>query len=185
MNKISRNIWILFSKLVGFNAIGSRSCVYRPMQIDNPKTITIGHRTFIGHYAWLMGSDAPQSKGLSIGNRVTIGHFAHIVACKEVVIDDGVLFADKVFVSDCTHNYTDITKPILNQGVSIIKPVHIGEGSWIGENVCVCGASIGKHCVVGANSVVTKDIPDYCVAVGSPAKAIKKYDFHKQKWVCI
>lgn len=50
----------------------------------------------------------------------------------------------------------------------------IGEGSWIGENVCVCGANIGKHCVIGANSVVTKDIPDYSVAVGCPARIIKK-----------
>jgi acetyltransferase-like isoleucine patch superfamily enzyme len=58
----------------------------------------------------------------------------------------------------------------------------IGEGSWLGENVCVIGASIGKHCVIGANSVVTKDIPDYSVAVGIPAKVIKKYNFNKCEW---
>lgn len=50
------------------------------------------------------------------------------------------------------------------------------------ENVCVCGASIGKHCVIGANSVVTTDIPDYSVAVGSPAKVVKQFDFGEGIW---
>ena len=68
----------------------------------------------------------------------------------------------------------DINTPIKEQDISIVSPVVIGEGSWLGENVCVCGASIGKHCVIGANSVVTNDIPDYCVAVGAPARVIKK-----------
>jgi acetyltransferase-like isoleucine patch superfamily enzyme len=56
------------------------------------------------------------------------------------------------------------------------------QGAWLGENVCVIGASIGKNSVIGANSVVTKNIPDYCVAVGSPAKVIKKYNVEKQIW---
>ena len=73
----------------------------------------------------------------------------------------------------------------MDQAVSFLKSVHIGEGSWLGENVCVCGASIGKHCVIGANSVVINDIPDYCVAAGSPAKIVKKYDFDKKQWVRI
>ena len=49
--------------------------------------------------------------------------------------------------------------------------------------MCVIGAKIGKHCVIGANSVVTKDIPDYCIAVGIPAKVIKRYDFEKKQWI--
>ena len=60
--------------------------------------------------------------------------------------------------------------------------VEIGEGSWLGENVCVLGTHIGKHCVIGANSVVTKDIPDYSVAVGIPAKVIKRFDLESKSW---
>lgn len=60
--------------------------------------------------------------------------------------------------------------------------MRIGEGSWLGENVCVIGASVGKHCTIGANAVVTKDIPDYSVAVGIPAKVIKQYNFKTQRW---
>ena len=63
-----------------------------------------------------------------------------------------------------------------------LSDVTIGENSWIGENVCISGASIGKNSVIGANSVVTKNIGDYTVAVGSPAKPIKRYCFDTQKW---
>lgn len=62
--------------------------------------------------------------------------------------------------------------------------VFIGDGSWIGTNVVVVGnVHIGKHCVIGANSVVTKNIPDYSIAVGVPAKVVKKYDFIENKWI--
>lgn len=62
----------------------------------------------------------------------------------------------------------------------------IGDGSWIGTNSVISGdVHIGKHCVIGANSVVIKDIPDYCVAVGTPAKVVKKYDFNEKKWISI
>jgi len=80
------------------------------------------------------------------------------------------------------HEYKDITIPIKEQPIINAGKVIIGEHSWIGENVCIIGAKIGKHCVIGANSVVTKDIPDYSVAVGVPAKVIKKYSFEKNEW---
>ena len=66
-----------------------------------------------------------------------------------------------------------------------LRSVSIGDGSWIGENVCILGANIGKHSVIGANSVVLQDIPDYCVAVGSPARVVRKYDFETKKWVTV
>ena len=63
-----------------------------------------------------------------------------------------------------------------------MKNITISDGAWLGENVCIIGANIGKNVVVGANSVVTHDIPDYCVAVGSPAYIIKRYDFERKEW---
>ena len=72
------------------------------------------------------------------------------------------------------------------QGISM-KPnasVEIGEGSWIGTKAVIVGdVKIGRHCVIGAGSVVTKDVPDYSIVVGSPAKVIKHYDFTKGEWV--
>ena len=65
----------------------------------------------------------------------------------------------------------------------ISKPVTIGDGCWIGEKVCILpGVTIGKKCIVGAGSVVTKSIPNFSMAVGNPAKIIKHYDFDKHKW---
>ena len=60
--------------------------------------------------------------------------------------------------------------------------VEIGENSWIGENVCVIGCKIGRNSIIGANSVVTKDIPSYCVAVGSPARIVKRFDLGLNLW---
>jgi acetyltransferase-like isoleucine patch superfamily enzyme len=118
-----------------------------------------------------------------IGDGSCIGNFNHIYATKSIVIGKNVLTADKVYISDNLHGYEDISLPILHQPIKQIGTVIIGDGSWLGENVCVIGAKIGVNCVIGANSVVTKDIPDYCVAVGSPAKIIKRYCFEKQEWL--
>ena len=94
-----------------------------------------------------------------------------------------MLIADKVYISDNMHGYEDISLPITRQPIRQCAPVVIGKESWLGENVCVIGASIGKHCVIGANSVVTKSIPDYCIAVGAPARVIKRFDFSNSSWV--
>ena len=63
------------------------------------------------------------------------------------------------------------------------KPVVIGENTWVGENVVILpGSSIGKGCVIGANSVVKGVFPDYCIIAGSPAKIVKRYSFDKKVW---
>lgn len=84
-----------------------------------------------------------------------------------------------MYITDCDHEYRDINVPVIDQGiVQRGQMVSIGEGSYIGINAVIVGnVKIGKHCVIGANSVVTKDVPDYCVAVGSPAKAIRKMGY--------
>ena len=112
----------------------------------------------------------------------TIGHFNHIYATKSIIIRKNVLTADKVYISDNLHGYEDIDTPIVRQPILQNGTVEIGEGSWLGENVCVLGVKIGKHCVIGSNSVVTKDIPDYSVAIGIPARVIKRFDIESNLW---
>jgi acetyltransferase-like isoleucine patch superfamily enzyme len=81
-----------------------------------------------------------------------------------------------VYITDQNHGYEDVTRPISQQSQPEL-PVVIGDGSWLGHGAVVLpGVTIGKHVVIGANSVVTKDIPDFSVAVGSPAKVIRQYD---------
>jgi len=165
-----------------FGTIGHKSTLLSPLQLDSTSSVFLGNRVYINHGAWLMGN-AEKEQTLTIDDGTVIGHFAHIIAMHSIHIGRNVLIADKVFISDCTHEYADPNIPITQQPIRLLNPVLIGEGSWLGENVCVLGASVGKHCVIGANSVVTKDVPDYCVAAGNPARIIKKYDAESQSWV--
>lgn len=187
IEKILIKISYLFTQIIlkkRFDFIGKNSVLRLPVQLDHCSSVFIDHDVFIAKYSWIMGNGRSE-RTIVINSGTTIGRFAHIVGMKSVQIDKSVLIADKVFISDCTHNYMDINTPIKEQDISIVSPVVIGEGSWLGENVCVCGASIGKHCVIGANSVVTNDIPDYCVAVGSPARVVKRYDKNIKEWISL
>jgi acetyltransferase-like isoleucine patch superfamily enzyme len=171
-----------FKKL--FKEFGKGSFVDRPLKIQRPHNISIGDKTFIAYNSWLAAQEIVEGTKatLVIGNNCQIGNFNHIYATKEIIIEDYVLTADKVYISDNIHGYDDINTPILLQPVVQKKATRIGTGSWLGENVCIIGCIIGKQCVVGANSVVTKDIPDYCVAVGAPARIIKRFCFTTKMW---
>ena len=185
INKINKGIWWAITQYIykrRFGYIGNGTILFKPLQLDNTKSISIADGSFVAEGAWLMGGKDSNTPTLKIGNKTVIGHYSHIVGLSKVCIENDVLIADRIFISDCTHEYEMISKPVAEQPVKIIKPVTIGEGSWLGENVCVCGANVGKHCVIAANSVVTKDIPDYCVAAGSPAKVVKKYNFETEMW---
>lgn len=165
-----------------FNHIGYRTIIFKPLKLVETSSISIGDKVTIAQYSWLMGNKDAGQQTLSIGDRVSIGHFSHIIAKYNVVIEDHVLIADKVYITDCNHNYKNIAQSVIEQGICCAGEVRIGEGSWLGENVCIIGAKVGKHCVIGANAVVTDDIPDYSVAVGVPAKVIKRYDFNTEEW---
>lgn len=163
---------------------GEKSVIINPLKINGKKRIFIGDKVVIEYKTWLAAMPLTRYDDckLEIKDGVNIGHFNHIYATKSIIIEENVLTADRVYISDNLHRYDDINVPIKLQPIIQKKEVVIGKGSWLGENVCVIGAKIGKHCVIGANSVVTHDIPDYCVAVGSPAKIIKRYDFSTRTW---
>ncbi|UZR98015.1 acyltransferase [Chondrinema litorale] len=106
------------------------------------------------------------------GSRIGIGN----VIIGPVIIESNCLLAQNIVISGLNHNYQNINNPILEQGINTNK-VTLKEGCWIGANACItAGVTIGKNAVIGAGSVVTKDVPDYTVAVGNPAKVIKKLD---------
>lgn len=168
-----------------FGAINRKCRVFLPLRIDGAKNIFIeGKYTIIGKQTWLAAKayNGNSSCRLEIKAGSKIGNFNHIYCTQKIIIEKNVLTADKVYISDNLHSYEDIGRPIFMQPIKQLKPVVIGEGAWLGENVCVIGASVGRGSVVGANSVVTKDIPDYCVAVGSPAKIIKRYNYTTKQW---
>lgn len=166
-----------------FKGFGRRSTLSFPFRINGAKYINIGNKVHISEGAWIFAYQAMnQNPVINIDDGTYIGRFTHIVSVSKITIGKNVLISDKVYLSDNLHEYKNIEIPIKSQNILDKGPVVIGENTWIGENVCVLGASVGKHCVIGSNSVVTSDIPDYSVAVGSPAKVIKRYNKITQDW---
>jgi len=164
--------------------MGSRSRLIRT-KVDGHKRISIGTKVYINDRTWLacMPLTGNENCTLSIGDGTYIARFCHFYATSKIEIGKKVLIADRVYLADNLHEFSDITRPVIDQPVKQTGEVIIGDGAWLGENVCIIGAKIGKQSVVGANSVVTKDIPDYCVAVGTPARIVKRYSFEIKKWV--
>jgi acetyltransferase-like isoleucine patch superfamily enzyme len=154
--------------------IGARSFINSPFRLDINKNLHIGNFTFIQSGSWIYCEDNVENPArITIGSRCVLGYRNHITAVGRLTIGDDVLTANNVFISDSDHSFSNPEIPIIYQPIKHKKDVTIGSGSWIGENVCIIGASVGRHCVIGANSVVTRDVPDFSVVAGNPAKVIK------------
>lgn len=116
-----------------------------------------------------------------IGDRVRIGIGSVVLG--PVTIKSGAGLGQHVFISGFNHGYENADQNSKYQPLDK-RPVIIEEDSHIGANsVVVAGVRIGKRCQIGAGSVVVKDIPDWCVAAGNPARILKQYDFDKKEWV--
>jgi len=121
---------------------------------------------------------------ISIGNRVTSTGQLQVAAMNRITIEDDVMFATNVNITDGFHGFTHTKEAYKYQELFRIQPIIIRQGCWIGQNVVICpGVTIGRMAIVGANSVVTKSLPDRCIAVGSPARVIKLWDDHLEEWI--
>lgn len=160
-----------------------------PMQINGPQYIKIGKSSSIGRNTWLGAFDKYLNQefnpSIIIGNNVRIGNYACITAIDKVEIEDGCLFSEYIYISDHTHGI-DPTSDLSpkDQGLYSKGPVKIGENTFLGYRVCILpGVTLGKNCVVGANSVVTKSFPEYTMLAGAPAKPIKRFSFKENNWI--
>ena len=153
--------------MAGENVYIGKNC-----NIKGKNHVLLGDEVSIRPYVqiWSESGLIEIKKGTEIGER------SRISIANYLEIGEKVLISPNVYITDCDHQYNNLKIPVMDQGiVQMGQKVFIGEGSYIGINVVIVGnIKIGKHCVVGANSVVTKDVPDYCVAVGSPARIIKR-----------
>lgn len=162
----------------------------RPIYIRGKKSIILGRRFTSGINLRLDAFPKSNKVGVSIliGDNVQVNDFVHIGAIESIIIEENVLIASKVFITDHNHGgYNDSLSscpnipPIKRPLVS--SPVLIERNVWIGEFVSILpGVTIGQGSVIGSNSVVTKSIPKYCIAVGSPAKVVKRFNFNSSKW---
>ncbi|MGD9998046.1 MAG: DapH/DapD/GlmU-related protein [Ilumatobacteraceae bacterium] len=164
-----------------FGRFGRGSIICFPANtIFNEHYIQIGEDTMIGPGVTLSAGMVPGQQCLSnpvvrIGDRCLIGKGSGIVGHFSIEIGDDVWTGHHVYITDQNHGYEDVNLPISRQTMPE-RAVSIGDGSWLGHGTVVLpGARIGRHVAVGANSVVRGELPDYSVAVGNPARVIRRY----------
>jgi acetyltransferase-like isoleucine patch superfamily enzyme len=170
-----------------FGKIGSGSNIIKPLYLYNPEYIHIGERVQIRHGARLeavcIKTDGSFYPHVEIGDDSNIEQGFHLACAEQIIIGKNVAITEYVGIFDIWHMYEDILIPIKNQPIKT-APVKIGDHSMIGMGAVIQpGVTIGKHCVIGANSVVIRSIPDYSVAVGAPARVVKQFDPVSSKWV--
>lgn len=164
-----------------FGSFGAGSYImWPPTTIFNERYIHIGSGTLIGQHVALSagmvpGQECITERVVSIGDRCLIGRGSGIVGHFSIEIGNDVWTGHHVYITDQNHGYEDLHQPISRQ-VQPERAVSIGDGSWLGHGTVVLpGSKIGRHVVIGANSVVTGEIPDRSVAVGAPARVIKRH----------
>jgi acetyltransferase-like isoleucine patch superfamily enzyme len=172
---------------LAFDSIGAGTVIRSPIMLRNTHLVQLGRQVSIQPGARF--DVITERYGFTFQPRVIIGDGSsfeqnfHLACAQEIVIGRKVAVTENVGIFDIWHPYQDATRPIVDQPLRT-APVHIGDGSLIGMGTVIQpGVTIGIHCMIGANSVVTHDIPDFCVAVGAPAQVIKRYDASSGKWI--
>lgn len=168
-----------------YGHLGENSNIYSPYIISHPQSIYVGDNTTILDNAEIRVY--PERTGynnkIEIGNHCYAREYLTIIGGGDVKIGDGCLFARNVSIASSNHGMNPESEIYYMDQPLILGNVEIGEGCWLGENVLVLpGKKIGKKCIIGAGAVVSHDIPDYSLAVGNPARVVKKYDFVEHQW---
>lgn len=166
---------------LGKNGIG-KGCV-----LEGDDNIIIGRDSFIGEGSELLAYhshfDKPLDSHLIIGEHVRITARCRITCAGTIRIGNDALFGPDVFITDHNHGMDPEAPGGYSPQDIMIRGVTIGEGVWLGQRVCVLpGVTIGAHSIIGTNSVVTRNIPPYSMAVGDPARVIKQWDAERKCW---
>ena len=188
---ITEVIYLTYCKVRTYTVWSKARLIRFPIDIRNKKNIDLGRNltTGIGCRIECFPINDAGEVVLKFGENVQMNDYVHITAAKSVEIGDNVLMASKIYISDCSHgsylgdsnDSSPLTSPI-DRPLSV-KPVKIENNVWLGEYVSVLpGVTIGQGTIVGANSVVSKSLPPNVIAVGAPAKPIKKFNFETNQW---
>lgn len=176
------------------------------LRIDLPRRIVSPDRIYVGDNVWLgpgclliavtrypgSATQHPEKREVEqrfdskivIGSRVVSTGGLQIAAHDEVVLEDDVLLATNVNITDGLHGHENANEPYKYQMIERIAPIVIKRGCWIGQNVVILpGVTIGEYSIVGANSVVTESMPPRSISVGAPAKVIRTWDEPTGVWV--
>jgi len=159
-----------------FAAFGQGSWIVPPARVEGPEWMEIGSRVVIHEHAWLAARqvDGLPPPSLRIGDDTSINRFVNIVCAGSVRLGDGVLIADRAFISDI-----DGTPPSLGlrAGQPRPRPITIEDGAYLGAGVIVKpGVTIGRYAYVSAASIVVEDVPEHTLVAGAPARAVRRWD---------
>lgn len=173
--------WMLRGVIYKFflGKVGRMTYFGKPCFLYGVKDIYIGNkvRIFPG-----LRAETHQGGKIIIEEDVSIGQNFHITSANKLIIGKKTTILGNVFITDIDHDYKEIGTHILKQKINVSE-TRIGENCFIGYGAKIqAGTILGKQCIVGTNSVVKGEYPDYCVIVGTPAKIIKKYNMNSKKW---
>lgn len=164
-------------------SVGEGSVIVRPcmMQGGGLKEIQIGANTRIQSHSviecWKRYGDQVFTPCIRIGNNCKFGEYFHISSCNRIIIGDGLLTGRFVLITDNSHgclSLADANTPPINRRLDSKGEIVIGNNVWLGDKVTIlAGVHIGDNVIIGANSVVTKNIPSNSMAAGNPAKVLK------------
>jgi acetyltransferase-like isoleucine patch superfamily enzyme len=154
--------------------------------------VKIGNSVIIAKDTWMNIPTPREETGepvIVIDDNCRIGRSSQISGKNRIHLERDVILSPSVLVMDHSHAYEDVTAPICDQGITEGGRVRIGQGSWIGYGaaiICTKGElTLGRNCVVGANSVVTRSFPAYSVVAGVPARMVKYFDPLTQIWITV
>jgi acetyltransferase-like isoleucine patch superfamily enzyme len=137
--------------------------------------LELGAQTLLEPHVWL---SAPDAARIRIGSGTFLNIAVMVASLELVEIGDHCMLANGCFITDSSHRFDDPATPVPWQGFTSKGPTRIGDNVWCGANVVVTsGVTIGERCVIGANSVVTTDIPAFSVAAGAPAQVLRAIDY--------
>jgi len=167
--------------------MGQLSGVHLPRRIEGAKYIEIGSRVYVRSYSTLWAISHHETDfyqpSIVIGDDVYIGRFAYLGAINAIYVGSGSVLSEHVYITDLSHGIDPNGGPIMKQRLVSKGPVRIGANCFLGYRVAVMpGVVLGDHCVVGANSVVTRSFPAYCMVGGVPARLLKRYCFESKVW---
>lgn len=162
-----------------FGKFGFPSYLGKPLFLMGTRKVFIGKKVRIFPHLRL---EVHRNGNIQIEDDVVISQNVHITSAGNLTIGKSSLILANVFITNIDHDYQELSKHVVKQEYLVNETV-IGENCYIGMGAAImAGTKLGKQCIVGANSVVKGEFPDYCVIVGAPAKMVKKYNFETQKW---
>lgn len=167
---------------------GERSYIQRPYSISGRKQVRIGKRTSIGPRLYIDAitqyAGVSYRPAIEIGDDVYIGGHAYFTAVDRISIGDGCVLSEYVYITDEAHGMDPRCGLMMKQALVSKGPVTIGRNCFLGFRAAVMpGVTLGEHCVVGANSTVTRSFPAYSMIGGSPARLLKRYSPESAEWV--